>query len=61
MVALELFTEFNCCVVFLGADLKERYYKGAPFQTSRLLSGRKMVKSKHASCCGHFCHSLCVR
>jgi hypothetical protein len=29
MVALELFTEFNCCVVFLGADLKERYYKGA--------------------------------
>ena len=30
MVALELFTEFNCCVVFLGADLKERYYKGAP-------------------------------
>lgn len=30
MVALELFTEFNCCVVFLGADLKERYYKGVP-------------------------------
>ncbi len=29
MVALELFTEFSCCVVFLGADLKERYYKGA--------------------------------
>jgi hypothetical protein len=27
--ALELYTQFNCCVVFLGADLKERYYKGA--------------------------------
>ena len=30
MVALELFTEFKCCPVFLGADLKERYYKGTP-------------------------------
>ena len=27
--ALELYTQFNCCVVFLGAELKERYYKGA--------------------------------
>ena len=45
MVALELFTEFNCCVVFLGADLKERYYKGAAFQPYRLLSGHKKVQS----------------
>ena len=59
MVALELFTEFNCCVVFLGADLKERYYKGAAFQPYCLLSGHKVVESKHAPCCGHFCHSSC--
>ncbi len=26
--ALELYTQFNCCVVFLGKDLKEKYYKG---------------------------------
>ena len=26
--ALELYTQFNCCVVFLGAELKEKYYKG---------------------------------
>ena len=28
MVALELYANFNCFPVFLGADLKERYYKG---------------------------------
>lgn len=28
--ALELYTQFNCCVVFLGAELKEKYYKGQP-------------------------------
>ena len=28
MVALELFTTFNCFPVFLGSDLKDRYYKG---------------------------------
>lgn len=28
MVALELFSTFNCFPVFLGLDLKERYYKG---------------------------------
>jgi hypothetical protein len=28
--ALELYTQFNCCVVFLGAELKEKYYKGDP-------------------------------
>ena len=28
--ALELYTQFNCCVVFLGKELKEKYYKGAP-------------------------------
>lgn len=28
MVALELFTAFNCFPVFLGSELKERYYKG---------------------------------
>ncbi len=27
--ALELYTQFNCCVVFLGKELKEKYYKGA--------------------------------
>jgi len=25
---LELYTQFNCCVVFLGKELKEKYYKG---------------------------------
>jgi len=29
--ALELYTQFNCCVVFLGAELKEKYYKGQPY------------------------------
>ena len=28
MVALELFSMFNCFPVFLGPDLKERYYRG---------------------------------
>ena len=28
MVALELYANFNCFPVFLGAELKERYYKG---------------------------------
>ncbi len=28
MVALELFTTFNCFPVFLGSNLKDRYYKG---------------------------------
>lgn len=28
MVALELFSTFNCFPVFLGSDLKQRYYKG---------------------------------
>ena len=27
-MALELFTAFNCCPVFLGKELKEEYYKG---------------------------------
>ena len=31
--ALELYTQFNCCVVFLGAELKEKYYKGLPSAT----------------------------
>ena len=32
MVALELFSMFNCFPVFLGPDLKERYYRGTcPF------------------------------
>jgi hypothetical protein len=29
MVALELYTSLNCCPVFLGEELKEKYYKGA--------------------------------
>ena len=28
-VALELYTLHNCCPVFLGKDLKDKYYKGA--------------------------------
>lgn len=28
MVALELMTQFNCCPVFLGKELKEQFYKG---------------------------------
>lgn len=28
MVALELYTNFNCYPVFLGNELKDKYYKG---------------------------------
>ena len=38
--ALELYTQFNCCVVFLGADLKERYYKGTQCMPEALLLQR---------------------
>jgi hypothetical protein len=27
-VAVELYTAFNCCPVFLAPELKEKYYKG---------------------------------
>ncbi len=29
-MSLELYSAFNCCPVFLGKELKEEYYKGAP-------------------------------
>lgn len=32
--ALELYTQFNCCVVFLGKELKEKYYKGKHSHTA---------------------------
>ena len=44
--ALELYTQFNCCVVFLGAELKEKYYKGqALFQRKNVpqIIMRKLV------------------
>ena len=38
MVALELYANFNCFPVFLGAELKERYYKGERLWYSPALS-----------------------
>ena len=34
MVALELYSTFNCFPVFLGPSLKERYYKGMQHLTT---------------------------
>ena len=50
--ALELYTQFNCCVVFLGAELKEKYYKGGPLSSHTAVSQRL-----HAlcSCCTDAC------
>lgn len=58
MVALELFTSFNCFPVFLGADLKERYYKGQcrhvtvhlQLQASRLLVVMGISQSQDLHC-----------
>ena len=57
MVALELYANFNCFPVFLGADLKERYYKGeglwyrpAPSSTPRLASNVLQCTLSEAAC-----------
>ena len=48
MVALELYSTFNCFPVFLGSSLKERYYKG----TVKLLIDRDLRSvSQHTTCC----------
>ncbi len=65
MVALELYANFNCFPVFLGAELKERYYKGerlwcAPGLSASTRSALNVMQCTHSQAACAMCCTCCT-